>query len=135
MPGPEGRYIAKIHRQLDKLLSPNGFHFSNTNPFIGGIPDQYYEDDNGCLWIEYKHKSKFPKTIDLTKSKGLSANQLKWLKRSQNNHGNVAVVLGNDDGVGIWFDDLNWEHPHLLQNLKLETAKDIALRIAAHISK
>ena len=133
MSGPEGRYIAKVNRQVDKLLSPTGFHISNTNPYVGGIPDQYYEDIHGCLWIEYKAVSNFPKVIDLTKTKFLSPLQMAWLKRSQANHGNVAVILGDEAGNGIWFDNLNWLNTQPLAKLRIESPEKIASRIAKHI--
>lgn len=133
--GPEGKYIDKVNRQVDKLLSPNGFHFSNTNPYVGGIPDQYYEDNHSCYWIEYKAINKLPKVLDLTKPGMLSALQRKWLRRSQANHGNCAVIVGLPNGDGIWFQDLSWEVQHSSTTLKFLTPTQVALKIVKRILK
>lgn len=137
MSGPEGKYIDKVHRQIDKLFSPDNYRMSNTNPYIGGIPDIYYEGRFGCLWVEYKYLEKLPKILDLIdpKKKLLTANQIKWLRRGNSNHGNVAVILGTATGEGIWFKNLSWEVQHSSKTLipKLMTPKEMASKIVSHI--
>lgn len=129
--GPEGRYIAKVHRQLDKNAHPDQYHMSNTNTYVGGIPDQYYEGPTGCLWIEYKALPSLPSILDLTnpKKKLLTQLQTRWLRRATKNHGNTAVILGLANGDGIWFRHLSWEKTHAKQSLKLLNPTDMAQEI------
>lgn len=131
--GPEGKFIDKIHRQLNPLI----YKMSNTNTMVGGIPDQYYEGSKNCIWIEYKSIPKLPTELDLTK-KHLTPLQLKWLRRAAANHGNVAVIVGIEaTGEGLWFKNLSWEMTHDKDYLMtyLQTPKDLAMRIANYTLK
>jgi len=125
--GPEGRYIDKVHRQLDDSV----YHVSMTNPYIGGIPDIYYEGTKSCLWVEYKCIPKWPKQLDCTKL--LTANQLSWLQRAQENHGNCAVIVGTHNGEGIILRNLEWETIQNTSSLVKNTPKEIAQKIASKV--
>jgi hypothetical protein len=129
--GPEGKYIAKVHRQLDKFKNKQIYRMSNTNIYIGGIPDQYYEGPSGILWVEYKFLKTLPNVLDLTnpKKKLLSALQTKWLRRATNNNVNTAVIVGLENGEGIWLRNLSWEILHPKSTLAPKTPIKIAENI------
>ena len=127
--GPEGKYIAKVHRALNGSV----YHMSNTNPYIGGIPDIYYEGTGGCLWVEYKCIKNWPKKLDCTKL--LTANQISWLRRAQKNHGNCAMIVGTYDGEGIILRNLSWEVIQNPSHLTKYTPKEIAQTIALKLLK
>ena len=129
--GPEGKYIARIHRQLDKNAHPDQYHMSNTNPYVGGIPDQYYEGPTGVLWIEYKFLKVLPPILDMTnpKKKLLTQLQIRWLRRATKNHGNTAVILGLENGEGVWLRHLAWEKTHTKNSLITLEPAEIALKI------
>ena len=127
--GPEGKYIDKVHRALDSSV----YHMSNTNPYIGGIPDIYYEGTKRCLWVEYKCIPLWPKKLDCTKL--LTANQRKWLQRANKNHGNCAVIVGTASGEGVILGNLSWETIQDPSKLKKYTPKEVAQKIALKVHK
>jgi len=104
--GPEGKYIDKVHRQLDKYLTPKDerlIYRQKMNMAPGspcGTPDLYYESNPTDLWVEYKTVNKWEgkRTIPVSK---ITENQLKWLTRAVNNNQQCAVIFGAPNGQGI----------------------------------
>jgi len=125
MPGPEARYILKVHR---KLL--DGVYKQSMTGIMGnnGTPDRYYEGCTSVLWIEYKAvDTNIPKIIDLIegKPKRLTPLQNQWLTRADFNDVPVAVVLGSKNGSVI-FTGGSWTDEYESNDLKLYTPGDIA---------
>ncbi len=125
MPGPEARYILKVHRQL-----LDGVYKQSMTGVMGnnGTPDRYYEGCANVLWIEYKAiDTDLPKIIDLLKGKPkrLTPLQNRWLTRADFNDVPVAVVLGSNNGSVI-FTGSSWAESHESNDLRLYTPEDIA---------
>ena len=131
MAGPESRYIKKVLTQIKKY--PEIYYMQNTNPYVSGIPDIYFEGCESCIWIEAKAIPLWPKQLDCTKL--LTANQLKWLKRANKNEVNVAVIVGTPSGEGVILENLSWELVQPTNKLKKYTPKGVAQKLALKLLK
>lgn len=111
MPGPERRFINKVHAQVD----PEWRLFKQCNTGIiggNGTPDYYYEVLGTATWIEYKAVKTLPKFVNLNDEKknyALSTFQRRWLNRAYDNKVRVAVALGAENGEVLLFTKRAWE--------------------------
>ena len=63
--------------------------------FNNGIPDCYYEGNQGNLWAEYKYIEKLPARPTTKIDLHLSPMQLKWIGRCNRNNHTCMVILGH----------------------------------------
>lgn len=110
---PETRYTDKIHRKLPSTI----YHMKNNNPYIGGIPDNWYSGMRGDLWVEYKYLERVPTRATVAPLKLLSALQAQWLHDRYCEGRNVAVVIGCPLG-GVLLTDLAWQRELSAENFK-----------------
>lgn len=115
---PETKFIAKVHKLLPAWL----YHVKMANPFVGGIPDQWYSGTKADLWVEYKWVEKTP-TKPFTPK--LSALQLIWLGNRCREGRNVVVIVGFPDG-GCIFTNWAWEHSVTVTPRATKTTEEIA---------
>lgn len=116
MAKPEGNFIQRVHRKLNKKIHKQSMGLTALN----GTPDYYYEGPYGSMWIEYKWYAARPGSIRLATSKSspkLSPLQRKWLNRAYVNRVRVYVVAGYPGGCFIlknskWNDDLKPVEPY-----------------------
>lgn len=94
--GPENRFIAAVHKQLDKRVHREKMH----NPYRGGTADVWYSGGRADCWIEYKHIARIPRTGKVVPD--LSPLQKQWLKERYKEGRTVFVVVGCPDG-GVFF--------------------------------
>ena len=117
MPGPERKYIDKVHRQI---VPEWNLHKQASTGMMGvnGTPDYYYERFDHVMWIEYKFVEKLPARFDIVDPAckfRLSALQRAWLNRANKNRVRCAVVLGSVEGALI-INEGRWEetiHTHI----------------------
>ena len=107
--GPENTFRASVHKHLLKGL----YHVKMNNGYVAGIPDDWYSNDRGDLWVEYKFLTRIPTRVDvclvpLKRSSGdLSVLQEEWLNKRYEEGRNVAVVVGCKEG-GVIMRDQEW---------------------------
>jgi len=127
--GPEGRYIDKIHRQLDPRIYKMKMNMGMGAPI--GIPDYYYEGDKTNLWIEYKVlQTPSWNTTRKIPYRQITASQKLWIKRAYKNNQKVYVIMGDKDGNGIVINPYTLEHPQPLSYHTIKSPKEIAEEIA-----
>jgi hypothetical protein len=104
----------------------------NNNPYIGGIPDVWYSNETGDLWVEYKYLPSVPKRGSVRIN--LSALQIQWLKERYAEGRNVAVIVGCPLG-GVLFKHLEWEEVVTPQQFakKLVSKKQLASLIVSNL--
>lgn len=103
---PETQFISSVNRHLPRDV----YRMHTNNPYIGGIPDEYYENKK-ILWVEYKFDRKLPPIVVLSNEKYyLTKLQQDWLRRCRVNGHQTAVILGWPDGGYVFVGDA-WEEP------------------------
>jgi hypothetical protein len=103
---PENVFRRAIHK-YGKSLPEFPYHMKNSNPFTGGVPDDWYSGTYADLWVEYKFvvlpaRSKTIIHIDLSEL------QRSWLRRRYAEGRNVAVVVGSKTYCAV-YQNLAWE--------------------------
>ena len=85
----EAAWVKKLNKQepLKEIYS-----CGMSNPYIGGIPDRYYEGIFRPLWIEFKHIQKETHTFNAATE--ITPLQRAWLTRCWNNHNKPLVIVG-----------------------------------------
>jgi hypothetical protein len=103
--------------------------------YAGGVPDCYYCDIGGQLFVEYKYVPKVPKLETTWLIPKLSGNQKLWLQNRHLQKVDVAVVLGTPEGA-IVFTDLSWIQGIQVKKLNqnILSPKGIANIIQLHVS-
>lgn len=98
---PEGRYIDKVHRQIDKNIWKIRMQMGMGSP--RGIPDFLYRGHIRDLWIEYKYVQDWTRKHTIP-WRQISEHQMDWLIRGEelNRAGEHAVVFGDENGKAIW---------------------------------
>ena len=100
--------------------------------YHGGVPDAVYFSAIETIWVEYKWIRSLPKrdtTLVNLCSAGsyLSSNQQAWLLRKHKMNNRVMVVVGCDEGIGV-FQDTAWTNPKTRDAfLNGQKPKDFAL--------
>ena len=121
---PEGLFIDKVHRKLNKDVYHQGMGLTSTN----GTPDVWYEGHHDTLWVEYKWWELIPKEFNLCERKTspkLSKLQQNWLRRGYERASNVAVILGSPHG-SIFLPNVEWGQYVLRDNYHPLVVDDIA---------
>ena len=113
MPGTEKDWIRKLNKRKALI---DVYNCGMANPYVGGIPDRYYEGSKKHVWIEFKHIKK--DTLQFDARTRITGNQREWLTRNYR-HGHyphVIVGVGLTHGFildrprdwdWIWFPDIN----------------------------
>lgn len=130
---PEGRYIDKIHRQINSDIWKIRMQMGMGAP--RGIPDFLYRGTLCDLWIEYKVVEDWSKKRTIPWNK-ISEHQMDWLIKGEalgKKHAH-AVVIGDASGKGtfIWASDVindNFRKKTKPSDLTFSTPKEIALKI------
>jgi len=125
---PENTFRGKVH----KHLPPSVYHMKTSNPYLGGVWDDYYESPRGILWVEYKFVEKLPRIL----TPNMSPLQLNWGKRLLSNGIPCAVCVGVGRGTGtqaVWLEDEAWATSIPRAELDLYTVTEIADVIAESI--
>tara|TARA_R110000823_G_scaffold315082_1_gene445686 strand:- start:57 stop:515 length:459 start_codon:yes stop_codon:yes gene_type:complete len=102
----EHGFIRALHTKLPSTVYKWKIH----DVYAGGVPDAYYEGEEGCCWIEYKYIKSLPEKPTSLIKHSLSALQKQWLRRANNNGQRVYVVIGSYDSVVI-LSNKEWEIP------------------------
>lgn len=127
----EHGYVRSVHRHI-KL--PTHTWKINDN-YAGGVPDAWYSDVGGDLWVEYKYRPSLPKRDETLVVPDLSQLQLRWCRERLHQGRDVIVVLGTPAG-GIVFTDLAWEHGVCAGDIQKHglAAKAVARVILDHVT-
>jgi|TARA_R110000787_G_scaffold101792_1_gene207446 hypothetical protein len=102
----EHGFVKSLHLKLPKTVYKWKIH----DVYAGGVPDAYYEGEEGCCWIEYKYVKSFPLRPTSIIKHSLSNLQKQWLRRANSNGQNAYVVIGSYDKVVI-LSNKEWEIP------------------------
>lgn len=100
--GPENRFIASVHKLLDKVVYREKMH----NTYRGGTPDCWYSSFKADLWVEYKWVAKLPKGQLIP---ALSALQYKWCTERYDEGRNILVVVGSPSGAVVLYNPIQWQ--------------------------
>ena len=136
MPGTEKQWIRKLNKReaLKKVYS-----CGIANPYVGGIPDRYYEGSKHSVWVEFKHIKK--DTLQFDARERITGNQREWLERNYDNGYHPHVIVGVGLSHGFILDnpddwDLIW-YPTILSHQyhqRLITIDDIAIYIERFVN-
>ena len=100
---PENTYITGVHKKLDKRV----YREKMANPYRGGTPDVYYEEEH-VLWTEYKRLAALPARDSTMIVPGCSKLQLDWLERNWQFDHEPWVIVGSPHGGVILTVPLQW---------------------------
>lgn len=125
---PEASFVRSVNKYIPKEV----YHVGMANPYVGGIPDRYYDGNRGDLWVEYKF---IPKITGVVLPK-LSALQTAWLNRAHDNGRNVAVIVGCPDG-GKLYQNKMWQLPvkKKIFEITLMTRRELAEWIIKQVAQ
>ena len=96
----EHSYIRRIHKKLPSHL----FKWKIKDDYAGGVPDAWYCDQHGSLFVEYKYVPTYPKRGSTVIRAKLSELQRIWLRDRRESGYPVAVIVGTPLGSMV-FDD------------------------------
>lgn len=123
---PENTFRGGVHKYLPRDL----YHVKMSNPYVGGIWDDWYSGSKADLWIEFKFIPKLtPKLCELP---DLSALQKDWGRNRLAEGRNLAVIVGCPEG-GVLYRNLEWETPITKETFssRLQTRTELAKWILA----
>ena len=132
--GNESRYIDKVTRQTKKNTDILSIRMVMAMGAARGIPDYLLMGHKADLWIEYKYVPDLTRIRKIPWSK-LSEHQEIWIDRAISLGKNVAIVIGDENGLGLFIDtDIKGRpvNPNIYHNL---TPKQICERIEEIICK
>ena len=81
---------------VHKFLPKNVYHVKMSNPWVGGIPDDYYSGPGGDMWVEWKWVEKLPKRTKLKPK--LTPLQRAWLDDRADEGRHTRVIVGYPKG-------------------------------------
>ena len=129
---PEATFRDSVH----KYLPPQHivYRMPNSNRYVSGVPDTYYEGDNGALWVEWKKVPKIPRVWVPGKKGTPTSLQRDWLHRAHMNRVNVAVIVGCPAG-GVFMRDFEWNKEWTQDEFfeRVVSRKQLANYIAAEV--
>ena len=96
---PESDFIGRVHKHLPSEV----YRMKLSAMFNNGIPDCYYEGRYRSLWVEYKYLDKLPVRGDTKVDLKLSALQLQWIGRCNENGSTCLVILGHKSDGWIFY--------------------------------
>jgi hypothetical protein len=95
---PESQFISGVHKYIPSRV----YRMKNHNAYVGGIADCWYSGRSSDLWVEYKYLP-VTKPIALVVPT-LSAQQLMWIRKRQEEGRHVWVIVGYKKGGVIFYD-------------------------------
>jgi hypothetical protein len=106
MPGTEKAWVRKLNKRKPLV---DIYNFGSSNPYVGGIPDRYYEASKRSVWIEFKHILRPTHMFDARKA--ITEAQREWLTRNWENGNHPQVIVGVALSHGFILDvPEDWNH-------------------------
>ena len=126
----EHGYVKSVHRHIPSHI----YRWKINDNYAGGVPDAFYCDIGGMLFVEYKYIPKVPKRGTTYIVPSLSELQKLWLAGRENQNVAVIVVLGTPLGSIVFSSNRTWERGITRDELDLYAlpAKEVARIIVDH---
>lgn len=102
---PENTFRASVHKHVRAVI----YHMKTNNPYLAGVPDDWYSGTGDDLWVEYKFVV-IPKRADTVIDINTLPSPLQrdWLIGRHIEGRNVAVIVGCKEG-GVIFPGRSWQ--------------------------
>ena len=131
MGNPESNFTRNLNKDIRKI-NPDIYTLKIMTYGNSGVPDCWASGNISDIWYENKWIT-LPKRDTTPIVPNLSALQLDWLAKRQDQGIEVAVIVGSKEGCCIMVDHRRWEMPHFRTDFIL-TRKDVAQWIVNWIS-